>query len=289
MRDFYKYLPANKASRIKDLVVINAGHTRIPAHSDYPASTHPTHHHFRFQEGRRIDEYQVVYISQGKGIFESESFGRSPINSGDCFLLFPGEWHRYKPDPDCGWTENWVGFSGEVAFLQQSSIISPTSPVVKVGLHEEILKLFDTIFQLVKNDYTAAEFAVSGATNYLLGLILTARKRELLRINSHTDEIIAKAKMRIHQNYEKITFIDEIAKELNISYVWFRTCFKKHTGLSPYEYLQEVRLNAAKILLQNSNLSIKEIADASGFNSQYQFSKIFKLKTGKSPSEYREQ
>lgn len=287
MKDFYKYLPINKTSPIKDLLVVNSGHTRIQPNSAYPASDHPKHHHFRFQDGRRIDEYQVVYISQGKGVFESESSGVHEISAGDCFLLFPGEWHRYKPHTDSGWTENWVGFTGEVSFLQNTSILSRKNPLVRIGLQDQILELFCTIFDLVRSDYTATEYAMSGATNHLLGSIITAKKRELLHINTHTDDIIAKAKLRIQENYNQAISMEELARELNVSYVWFRTCFKKHTGFAPYEYLQNVRLNHAKILLQNSYLSIKEIAEASGFSSQYHFSKMFKLKTGKAPTEFR--
>mgnify|MGYP001262989421 FL=1 len=108
-----------------------------------------------------------------------------------------------------------------------------------------------------------------------------------MKISSKTDEIIMKAKVRLEENYDTGISMEEIAEELNISYVWFRTYFKKHTGFSPYEYLLNIKINNAKILLQSTNYSVKEIAALSGFNSQYQFSKIFKLKTGKPPTDFK--
>ena len=61
---------------------------------------------FSYESGRILDEYHFVLITEGKGIFESKSAGIKNVNTGDGFLLFPGEWHRYKPIKQSGWTEN---------------------------------------------------------------------------------------------------------------------------------------------------------------------------------------
>ena len=63
----------------------------------------------------------------------------------------------------------------------------------------------------------------------------------------------------------------------------FRQCY----GLSPYQYLQEQRLSKAKYLLKSSALAIGEIADELGFENPNSFSRLFKLRTGYYPSEYR--
>ena len=80
-----------------------------------------------------------------------------------------------------------------------------------------------------------------------------------------------------------------LASELNISYVWFRTYFKKHTGFSPYDYQLNIRINHARLLLKNSSISVKEISQSSGFESQQQFSKTFKKKSGQTPVQFRKQ
>ena len=288
MKNFYKYIQVNQSFNYKDLIVVNAGHTKVLPNSAYPATNHPSHHNFNFHLGRVIDEYQIIYISEGYGVFESKSQKKIKINPGTIIFLFPGEWHRYKPDKKCGWTENWIGFKGDVTLLtNSSSLISIETPIIEIGLQDNILKTFYNIFDLVQADFTGAEYTISGAANYLLGLILTHRKRMSMKISTKTDEIIMKAKVRLEENYDSGISMEEIAEELNISYVWFRTYFKKHTGFSPYEYLLNIKINNAKILLQSTNYSVKEIATLSGFNSQYQFSKIFKLKTGKPPTEYK--
>ena len=62
--------------------------------------------------GRTLDEYQLVYITAGRGRFESASCPSQTVEAGTMLLLFPNEWHSYSPDPGTGWTEWWVGFRG---------------------------------------------------------------------------------------------------------------------------------------------------------------------------------
>jgi transcriptional regulator GlxA family with amidase domain len=140
---------------------------------------------------------------------------------------------------------------------------------------------------MVKSDFVGAEFVLSGTATFLLGHILTHLKRQHLKITSPTNEIIMNAKSLLENQLASKVSLQDIAEQLNISYVWFRTYFKKHTGYSPYDYLLNIRINHARLLLKNSAISVKEISHSSGFESQQQFSKIFKKKTGLSPIQFR--
>ena len=111
---FKKYLPISELDYRWGFTVNDVGHTKIGMDSDYPLRGHPGTHMFSWETGRILEEYHFVLITEGKGIFESETAGTKNISSGDGFLLFPGEWHRYKPAKETGWTENWVGFSGQI-------------------------------------------------------------------------------------------------------------------------------------------------------------------------------
>jgi AraC-like DNA-binding protein len=66
-----------------------------------------------------------------------------------------------------------------------------------------------------------------------------------------------------------------------------RRCFKKDLGMTPGEYLTQLRLNHAKKLLAAGGLLIQEIAQRSGYYDALYFSKLFKTQTGRSPSQYR--
>ena len=67
----------------------------------------------------------------------------------------------------------------------------------------------------------------------------------------------------------------------------FRSAFKKHTGVSPNEYIITQRISAACQLLVQTDKSISEIAAEVGYGDQYYFSRIFKKKMGVPPLGYR--
>lgn len=81
--------------------------------------------------------------------------------------------------------------------------------------------------------------------------------------------------------------ISEVAKKIHVERTYFFRRFKKEIGVSPSDYLLGVRLEKAKDLLRNSNLSIASIAKAVGYNNYVTFTESFAKKMGLRPSEYR--
>ena len=79
----------------------------------------------------------------------------------------------------------------------------------------------------------------------------------------------------------------KLATECNISEVYFRKLFTKHFGLSPKQFIIDLRIQKAKQLLAEGALSIYAISEKCGFSNPYHFCKLFKQHTGISPSEYR--
>ena len=81
--------------------------------------------------------------------------------------------------------------------------------------------------------------------------------------------------------------MEKIAEELNVSYAWFRKAFKTYTGIAPNQYLLQLKIEKAKMLLLDDTKTIKEIAFGLNFESAFYFSKLFKEKIGISPELYR--
>lgn len=82
--------------------------------------------------------------------------------------------------------------------------------------------------------------------------------------------------------------IEDVAKQFDMSTKYFRTLFKKRYTSTPVQYLISLRLQTAVNLLIESNLSISQIAELSGFSDVYYFSKLFKSRFTVSPKEYRQ-
>ncbi len=101
------------------------------------------------------------------------------------------------------------------------------------------------------------------------------------------DIIIQKVLLHLRSNISEPLNLAKIAKAAGCSKSWLVTIFMRHTGKGPVSHLNELRIEKAKELLRNTNLSISEIAASTGFNSQMYFSIAFKKATKFSPSGFR--
>ncbi len=99
--------------------------------------------------------------------------------------------------------------------------------------------------------------------------------------------IIEQSKDIIQKNLNKNIDIEQLAKNLYVSYSWFRQAFKDQTGEAPAQYHQNLRIKKAEEMLTKSDLSIRQISEELGFQNQNHFSALFKRKTGVSPNAYR--
>jgi AraC-like DNA-binding protein len=288
MKGFFKYLPAKNFANPFKITVCNGGYAKTLPGKPYPDTQHPDNHYFNYKNGRILNEYQILYLVEGEGVFETKTCGKMDLTEGDMFFLFPGEWHRYKPDKSTGWYEYWIGFTSDFSdFFENNPLISRKSPIIKIGLDEHVLDLYNQILDLLKNYSVGAQYLLSGVATHLLSYILAQQEKILLGYSEHINNIINKAKITITDKMNMRLSPEEIAMELNISYSWFRRIFKKYTSFTPKEYQIEMRLSNAKNLLLTTAKPIKEISFESGFNSQYHFSKIFKQRNKISPMEYR--
>jgi len=288
MINYYKYLPTSSEDERWGMHVLNTGCNRINKHTDYPSPEHPAHHYFNWSKGRVMDEYQIIYITQGEGVFESLTCGQQLIKQGTILILFPGEWHRFKPDAQTGWDEFWVGFKGEIIenIVRQQFIVKENA-VLEIGLHETIIQLFINIIEKTKGERTGYQPLVSGIVMYLLGEIHSLTKQQRFHEKDITESIINKARIIFRTNIDQDISMGEIAEELNVSYAWFRKAFKTYTGIAPNQYLLQLKIEKAKTLLLDQSKTIKEIAFGLNFESAFYFSKLFKNKIGVSPELYR--
>ena len=85
---------------------------------------------------------------------------------------------------------------------------------------------------------------------------------------------------------EKLSLAD-IAQQVYLSPIYFRTLFRDMMGMSPYEYLLRLRLSKSKDMLVLTDMSLSDIAAASGFGTQSYFSYVFKKEVGVTPKQYR--
>lgn len=77
-----------------------------------------------------------------------------------------------------------------------------------------------------------------------------------------------------------------LAQKMNISEVYLRKLFLSNLSITPKQYILDLRIKKAKKLLADSNYTVTKISERCGFSSPYHFCRIFKEKTGMTPTQY---
>ncbi|MBN2897176.1 MAG: response regulator [Clostridia bacterium] len=141
---------------------------------------------------------------------------------------------------------------------------------------------YDFISSLLKiNDKSELEYIFVSKIRSLIEQINQERDQEM-------NSLIAKAVDFIKENYNQNITLDDVAKEINMSYHYFSKLFKTSTGKKFSDFIMDLRIEEAKRLLLNPEKSIKDICYEIGYNDPNYFSKIFRKVTGKAPTEFRQ-
>jgi transcriptional regulator GlxA family with amidase domain len=269
--------------------VLNLGHYIHPAQQPYPPKPgHPASHYFEWEKGRSLTEFQIVYISSGQGYFEANGQPERSISSGTIILIYPGVWHRYRPNTITGWEEYWVGFSGQyVQYLLEQECFSPQKPILEVGFNRAFFECFSRLITTMEAPQRDLRKLASFHLIQLLGIVYASALISHTK-RSHKDEIIERIQAYIHQYWNQ-TNIDfsALAKSNGVSYAWFRKAFKELLQVSPNQYHLMLKLRKAEQMIIETNLSLSDIAFSSGFESLFYFSRIYKAKMHQNPSAIR--
>ena len=284
-----KYLVATDRDAQWGLVVNTVGYDEVSPEEHYPTKGHADGYNFDIERGRILDEYQMLYLLEGEGVFSSKHVRDVHIKAGDIFLLFPGEWHTYHPMPGSPWKSYWIGYKGRnMDDRLKYGFLSLEKPVYHVGFSNDIVYLYDSAIKTAKEEPAHCQQILAGIVNNLLGLMYSLeRSMELSRKGGYVD-MINRARLRIREGVEEKITVQEIADGLGSSYSNFRKLFKEFTGISPASYQQDLKLQRAKELLTGSEMKVREIVEAVGYADTANFIRKFRNIEGMTPGQYRE-
>ncbi len=123
---------------------------------------------------------------------------------------------------------------------------------------------------------------------WFIDKIMDACRNIAFKREEKASGVIANAKNFIEENYHKDISLDDVSRKVDISPYYFSKLFKEEVGENFIEYLTRIRIEKAKRLLQNRDLSIKNICADTGYSDPNYFSRIFKKYVGETPTEYRD-
>ncbi len=257
------------------------GNMEFPFNIEAIGITYPDKDYFIARE--RADYYVIEFVAEGKGQL-SINGKEYALEQGDVYLLPPERSHRYRADSEQPYRKFWCNFySNTFAKIQTDYRLDGIYVFHAPECEEDFLKLVE--LAALGNRINDDEWTkiASILMNILNKLALKSYRSE------RNSTIASRAKVLLDNSiFDNIT-VDELTKQLFVSKTILTREFKKIYGMSPYHYYLNKKLSQAKLMLHNSNLSVKEISDTLCFSDEHYFSGLFKRKVGVSPSDFRKQ
>ncbi len=232
-------------------------------------------------------DYQLLYIASGKGYFyKNEKAKATILPSGSIFVYAPENYQRYEFFGKHHTCVYWIHFTGEAIstlFSQYQLPISAQS--FSVGSSYHYVALFDQIIEELQKKNPCYNESMR---LYFQQLLLSmGRTQGISPKQSNTENIMETFTTYLQQHYQDPIDMDTYIRKQGYSISTFYRQFTQHIGCSPLQYLIQIRIKNAEMLLSSTNLSIGEIASMVGYENALYFSRIFAKHVGCPPSEYR--
>ena len=214
----------------------------------------------------------IHYVIEGYGYFNGQ-----PVRKDQGFVIYPNQIVEYRGSTRDPWKYFWVICDGDMCERICKKHISERAGIFDFPFRSRIMFLLESMFSsavpLNQPEALSAFF-------YLLSMHGS-------RVHSHSNRYVEQAKSYMNLNFHRNITVVEVAASLNISDRYLYNLFIRQEGISPKQYLTELRLINAKRFLRETEHSISEIAISIGFPDVLSFSKFFKSHIGVSPSDFR--
>ena len=237
---------------------------------------------YRIARRPGVNFFVFEYIMKGKGHLEIDGRSFEPA-AGDVYMIDGRLPHSYWSSANEPWVKIWFNVEGElVAKFIELYGLGGVHLFKSCPLEHIFLRGFETARD---NPAKAQETGVLCV--HELAIELSRRVERPWRKAEAIPSSMAKMKTRIDGDLSRTPSLEELCKLSGLSPSQTLRLFKKHFGTTPVQYSLERRIASAKLMLEGSAKSIKEIASDLGFADEYYFSNMFKSKTGSNPSSYR--
>lgn len=231
--------------------------------------------------------FKLVYVLEGAGWFNG-----LPVRSGQGFLMWENHANSMSADAKSPWGYIYISFTGNIAEkLLLHAGFTPENNIFDVDNLQLVKDLcMDVIY--TKHPERITDIYLCSILFHLISLNkqqFDEQERKQVSAAPGMNEHVYNAIRYMSKNYRSSIGVQDVASAAHISEKYLRELFKKETGKSIQQYLTDLRLAAAKMLLSNSRYNISEVANLAGFREYRNFVRLFKARYGITPTEFRAQ
>jgi len=224
------------------------------------------------------DYYTLHVVLSGEGFFNGKL-----LKKGDFFVTLPYQKIHYYPNPENPWNYIWVLLKGdEVPAFLSSYNLFPESGFGPFGDVDEITQVSNVLF--VQNFDTIKASTALNLTKFFFSFT----EKEQSNPNGNVkQQHLENATNFIESHYHEGISPKSVADFVGLDEKYLYSLFKSYLKISLQEYLNNLRIEKSKVLLEKNDLNISEIAYSIGIEDPLNFSRFFKKRVGLSPKAFR--
>jgi len=234
--------------------------------------------------------YEIEYVIEGHAIETVNGVSYS-VGPGTLTFLSPVDFHAYhdisKDSPFVLYNVKFQdlflpkSLRDDIYAYKDKKITEVTDPSFKIFLDQ-------LYHEYTQDGYAKDTFMMNGIINLcIMTMRALGENRRIDVLERLEPSLIQDAIIYVHTHFRENISVESVAKTVHLSPNYFSEYFKRQTGEKFSNYMLRLRIEYAANLLRVSDLSVKEIAYESGFNSASYFSNTFKDYYGASPEQFR--
>ncbi len=241
---------------------------------------------------KRFDSYLLMYIVKGEGYVVTPQEAYS-FQAHQAILIDCRKPHRYGA---LGSLEfYWMHFDGLCGekYMEYLQSANHFPLELNMGTRQEVQRMFASLLR----QFTSEGFTEIQLGKYLTDLLTLLAVPQMISpplspeafsdCLSSAAGACAKAAAYMRRNFTRPISAEETAAVVSLSPCYFIRRFKEQYGLTPHQYLMNLRLDSARFYLSTTGKTVKEIGFACGFQSENSFCIAFKKQVGVTPTSYR--
>lgn len=244
---------------------------------------------------------EIMYVIDGTCMVEIMSSPSSTVEmrlkKGEFVILDARTPHRLEVNSPCRMLNVEFTLSPASVALVSLEAASEQDSALRALLQEPsshlILRDPSDVYHVLKRlvlelDSSKADHAMTGMLFLQLLMYISRLRTEQGKQHADQGDFYSKQSIAfIHQNYDRDIQVKDIAQSVNLHPGYLQRIFKRHVGMTLTEMLTKVRMDKAKMLLQNTDVPIEDISEYVGVNSRQYFHMLFKKSTGTTPAQFR--
>ena len=243
---------------------------------------------------RLLDCYSFHFIVSGSVSMSDEAGRRFRFNAGTMFCMFPGFRYTYWREENGEVLQmRWIAFAGSQAPLAVAALgLAPESPAIPYDGGERWQSLMKDLHAGVSKH---RKFQQTRLLYELFELLLSSsgRKEEEdadggdLRRRSDMNWLLrSEAYLRLH--YAEPIRIEDLAEQAGVHRSHFSSAFRRMYGMSPKQFVTQLRLQTAAALLTTRDIPVQDAALSVGYPDLFSFTRAFTKYYGMAPTKYRQ-